>query len=757
MGRPSNLFPAPWTVAQWVHGDPADRAPITHVDAAEALARFLRALHEPAPPKAPTNAARGVPLTAAHPADAGFWQVIAEHAGLDRLRQLWKRAPAAADGHGAPLWLHGELHPANVNGQDGRLAEVIDFGEMCAGDPATDLSAAWLILPDGAARRFFDAYGRADQATIDRARGWALLRAVGLIAIGRNGRLRATRRQADLGQLHGFCRRAVLTEAGCAVALLLSTGLARRRVRTYGRTMFDEATYAEDVIGTPVPRASVRAASGLSAGRAAQDAPDVSPAMAALQAAAAAVAGQAPAELPEALALADATALLQVVEQLRGACLTRVADVDARKLHLLDGAGSTSSWVEQQQTSLDRGQVALARRLGFLPMLDEAVRCGDLSIAVAERVGKALSRLRRHVDRPDGLIDGQDGEQALLGVIGHGIRTLLCQAWGGVDDDDPRLTALLAEPAEIVQRPASQLARLEAGFVLLARHLEPAQLPGALGQLVDALLPNELEKRAEDGHANRGFGLRLNDDGSGYRVTDGDLDLECGELLSAVLAAELAVDPDNPVDTAEFEQLRANGWRDGDELPAGSGPRSLRHKRHDALKHALRRYLDTGIAGLRDKLVPHLAVTVSVELLEGRPGALPAVSTSTGARLPASLVRRWVCDSAVGRFVLSLGGRVIEVSHTERTLKPYERRAKRIETGNRCQLAGCRCGPSPLDASRLVPHHPDAYARSGTTSLRDTVWICERCHHDLHAGKKTLRLRDGRWLNEYGWTTGPAG
>lgn len=69
------------------------------------------------------------------------------------------------------------------------LAGVIDFGDMCAGDPAADLSAAWILLPAGAADRFFDAYGHPDEATITRARGWAVLRALGLIGIGRNGRL----------------------------------------------------------------------------------------------------------------------------------------------------------------------------------------------------------------------------------------------------------------------------------------------------------------------------------------------------------------------------------------------------------------------------------------------------------------------------------------------------------------------------------------------------------------------------------------
>ena len=117
------------------------------------------------------------------------------------------------------------------------------------------------------------------------------------------------------------------------------------------------------------------------------------------------------------------------------------------------------------------------------------------------------------MDRPDGLIDGQDGEQALIRVIGHGVRTIVVEALGGVADD-LRLLELLQHLDELVQRPASQLARLEAAFVLLAQHLEPHVLPGAVGQLVDALLPNELEKRAEDGHSARGFGLRLKEDGS---------------------------------------------------------------------------------------------------------------------------------------------------------------------------------------------------------------------------------------------------
>ena len=188
VGRPSSLFEHTWTIARWVEGEPADRAPITRVESAEILAGFLRALHHRAPADAPVNPPRGVPLAGLRQVDAWF-EVIADHADADAARDVWDRAVAAPAWYGAPLWLHGDLHPANVVVRDGMLAGVIDFGDMCSGDPATDLSAAWILLPAGAASRFFDAYEQADEATITRARGWAVLRALNLIGIGQNGRL----------------------------------------------------------------------------------------------------------------------------------------------------------------------------------------------------------------------------------------------------------------------------------------------------------------------------------------------------------------------------------------------------------------------------------------------------------------------------------------------------------------------------------------------------------------------------------------
>ena len=205
IGEPSSLFEHTWTIARWVEGEPADHAPITRIEAAEVLAGFLRALHQQAPADAPANPSRGIPLAGLRVDD--WFDVIADHADADAAREVWEKAVAAPAWQGAPLWLHGDLHPANVVVRDGMLAGVIDFGDMCAGDPATDLSAAWILLPAGAADRFFDAYERADEATVTRARGWAVLRALGLIEVGemagavcpgarRPGNQRATRRSS---------------------------------------------------------------------------------------------------------------------------------------------------------------------------------------------------------------------------------------------------------------------------------------------------------------------------------------------------------------------------------------------------------------------------------------------------------------------------------------------------------------------------------------------------------------------------------
>ncbi|MFB9237718.1 aminoglycoside phosphotransferase family protein [Plantactinospora siamensis] len=184
VGEPSPLFARTWTVTRWVAGVPADLEPIGRPAAAEVFAEFLRALHGPAPDEAPTNPTHGGALKT-HADGIEHWlSVLAADGRAAAARRVWADAVSAPEWDRTPTWIHGDLHPANVLGTDGMLTGVIDFGELCAGDPAADLAAAWVLLPADTAVRFLDAYGRADDAMVRRARGWAMLRALVLIKIG---------------------------------------------------------------------------------------------------------------------------------------------------------------------------------------------------------------------------------------------------------------------------------------------------------------------------------------------------------------------------------------------------------------------------------------------------------------------------------------------------------------------------------------------------------------------------------------------
>lgn len=180
-GMPSDRFPWQWSVTRWVDGELAADTPFDeHGTLAVELARFVRDLHVEAPANAPANPVRGVPLqTRADAVTGRFASGLVPHAAA--LAAVWQSALDTPPWAGPPLWLHGDLHPANIIARGGRLAAVIDFGDMTSGDPATDLATAWLTFdPDG--RRAFTRELAYDDATWSRARGWAVTMATAVLA-----------------------------------------------------------------------------------------------------------------------------------------------------------------------------------------------------------------------------------------------------------------------------------------------------------------------------------------------------------------------------------------------------------------------------------------------------------------------------------------------------------------------------------------------------------------------------------------------
>jgi aminoglycoside phosphotransferase (APT) family kinase protein len=133
MGRPGRGYPWPWSVRQWIEGETAVRSvPIHDVNVARALGAFLQALHVPAPAEAPHNPVRGVPLSERTPRMLEYVKAVSDIVDANKILDCWERVVGLPLWAGPNLWVHGDLHPANVLLSHGRIAGVIDFGDLTA-------------------------------------------------------------------------------------------------------------------------------------------------------------------------------------------------------------------------------------------------------------------------------------------------------------------------------------------------------------------------------------------------------------------------------------------------------------------------------------------------------------------------------------------------------------------------------------------------------------------------------------------------
>jgi aminoglycoside phosphotransferase (APT) family kinase protein len=180
-GQPDERFPWPFAGYRMLPGRTACSAGLNEqqrIEAAEPIARFLAALHAIPPEEA---ARRGVGP------DTLDRLSITKRSGKTRqcLEQLvnlglvtdcrpWLSlldVPADANALRTPALLHGDLYVRHLLvDAAGRLAGVIDWGDLHLGHPAVDLSIAHGFLPPCAQDVFRRSYGPIDADT------WALAR-----------------------------------------------------------------------------------------------------------------------------------------------------------------------------------------------------------------------------------------------------------------------------------------------------------------------------------------------------------------------------------------------------------------------------------------------------------------------------------------------------------------------------------------------------------------------------------------------------
>ncbi|MDQ4504585.1 aminoglycoside phosphotransferase family protein [Sinomonas sp. ASV322] len=204
-GRPGRGYPWDWSVYRWTEGTPGLEVPAPERGGVGELAGFLGVLHTAAPPEAPENPFRGLHIGALDGRVRERLDLVEHRPDHARLVALWDRLSAAPAYDGPPVWVHGDLHPGNLLfALDGSLAGVIDFGDLCAGDPAVDLAVAWQLYPAPRRREFVAAVHKArprDAATWERAAAWALNFGLLSVAIAGNDPAFATNGDFTLREL----------------------------------------------------------------------------------------------------------------------------------------------------------------------------------------------------------------------------------------------------------------------------------------------------------------------------------------------------------------------------------------------------------------------------------------------------------------------------------------------------------------------------------------------------------------------------
>jgi hypothetical protein len=298
-----------------------------------------------------------------------------------------------------------------------------------------------------------------------------------------------------------------------------------------------------------------------------------------------------------------------------------------------------------------------------------------------------------------------------------------------------------------------------------ARRLDPTQLRRLVAQLIEVADRNSADAAHERRHERRG--LWLSPTWRGMVAVNGLLDREAGHLVQTAL--EPLARPSEAGDDRKGSQRNA-----------------------DALTELCRRALEGGQLPKSGGVRPQLLITVDLNTLLGRPGALGGETEWAGPLSPEAC-RRLACDAAVTRVLvtrqpdhamldhgygaghgpgidpvpaadpdpgppLGLQGRLraakallppalggaprqpLDLGRSTRVISPAQRSALAVRDGG-CVFPGCDRPLAWCDG-----HHLASWLDGGPTDLANLALLCRAHHRTVHEGGWQLtRGPDGRF------------
>jgi hypothetical protein len=205
--------------------------------------------------------------------------------------------------------------------------------------------------------------------------------------------------------------------------------------------------------------------------------------------------------------------------------------------------------------------------------------------------------------------------------------------------------------------------------------------------------------------------------------------------------------------------------------PEADDRRSAGQRRADALVTIAEIALGSGQLPVTGGVKPHVSLVVTAEVVAEplHPRPLPdelfadldalerelrgrAAHTTFGAVISPTWTRRFLCDAAVSRIVMSAASEVLDAGRATRTFTAAQVRAI-VARDRHCIWPGC-----DMPAAWSETHHIHHWADGGATSVDNGVLLCGRHHDRVHlyghaivkkpAGGYTVDLRpatDPRW------------
>ena len=405
------------------------------------------------------------------------------------------------------------------------------------------------------------------------------------------------------------------------------------------------------------------------------------------------------------------------------------------------------SWRAGLSLGAAREHVRVARALGELPKLSDAMRRGKVSYSKVRAVTRVATP-----ENEQTLLD-----VALAGTAAHVER--IARAWRRIDRN--------VEQAEERRREASRELRTwvdEDGMVVVRGRLTPevgAVLRRALEAACDqarrapasdggreeeaAAAPASPEKEAaaapacgdREAAASTGAPAGVEELTLAQRQADaigtvaeaalaGGLDRgTAGDRYQVVLhvdAEALAEPRDVPAGTSGCAASESEPRADGGRVPAGTsaaarapsdrpgGGSSIHTEMPDRGGPARRRWRRTPGACPGARPTPAGCQTVLDE--------------AAGIHVSAETARRMACDAATVSMRHGPGGEILDVGRRTRTISPALRRALAARD-RQCRFPGC-------GNVRCDVHHLEHWADGGRTALDNLVLLCRRHHRAVH-------------------------